>query len=498
MRRGLAEPAGVLVAAFLWHAAYSGYGLAPQDEGWLLNAASRVAAGETPYRDFTTAYVPGTYYLVAGVLDAFGPSLPAVRLLFALLRALTVLLVFLLARRLMSRPLAFAAAALTALVPGPWHKTFFALVPLAALVPAARWEAGGGLRWLALAGAAAGLGAWFRQDAALAAMAGAAWVAWAAERGRATASRSRAMVTLAGSAALAFLGPAAWLAAQGVTAGDVLAQSGVGAASIGAPVAASFASMIRLSAPGLAAPHAQIVAALAFSFPVLATLALRRSLAARRRSAVPAAATLGGLALVSLLLSNQLFRDHILVRFLQCGALAYVLFFALVETTVRPRVRLALLAAPVAFAAYVLFAEGGRDVPVEYTGSVAVRAAASAALDVRGHVMHVSEELAGDLGPLVRFVRERTAEGEPILVFGQPAILHFLADRPSPDRRIRFTQEHLAALDLAYWARVHAVGCRHVVMPRSWGELGPLAIYPKGRRPELVRRFGSWAVWRLP
>ncbi|MGQ0723416.1 MAG: glycosyltransferase family 39 protein [Candidatus Eiseniibacteriota bacterium] len=497
MRRGLTEAAGVLVAAFLWHAAYSGYGLAPQDEGWLLNAASRVAAGETPYRDFTTAYVPGTYWLVAGVLDGFGPSLPAVRLLFALLRALTVLLVYLLARRLTSRPLSFGAAALTALIPGPWHKTFFTLVPLAALVPAARWESAGGLRWLALAGAAAGLGAWVRQDAALAAMAGVSWVAWAG-RPRAAESRPRALATAAGSAALAFLGPAAWLAAQGVTAGDVLAQSGAGAASIGAPQAASAASMLRLSAPDLAAPHAQIVAALVLSLPLLAAFALRASLGDRRRRDHPAAATLGALALVSLLLSNQLFRDHILVRFLQCGAFAYILFAAVVGAA-RPRVRLALLAVPVAFAGYVLFTDGGRgDVPVEYTGTVAVRAGANAALDVRGHVLHVRDELARDLAPLAGFIREHTAEGEPILVFGQPAILHFLANRPSADRRIRFTQEHLAALDLDYWARIYAAGCRHVVMPRSWGELGPLSIYPKGRSPELVRRFGPWAVWALP
>jgi 4-amino-4-deoxy-L-arabinose transferase-like glycosyltransferase len=497
MRRGLAEPVVVLAAAFLWHAAYSGYGLAPQDEGWLLNAASRVAAGETPYRDFTTAYVPGTYWLVAGVLDAFGPNLPAVRLIFALLRALTVLLVFLLARRLTSRPFAFGAAALTALVPGPWHKTFYALVPLAALVPAARWESGGSLRWLAAAGCAAGVGAWFRQDAGFAALAGAAWVAWWAARSRAAASRRRALGVLVLSAAAAFLVPAAWLATQGVTAGDVLAQSGTGAVAVGAPRAHWLTSLLRLSAPDLAPPHAQIVAVLALSLPLLAVLGLHRSFA-RRRLAQPSAATLGGLALATLLLSNQVFREHVIVRFLQCGALAYVLFFALAGSA-RPLARGALLAVPAAFAAYLLLADGARgDIPVEYTGSIAVRAAANASLEVRGHVVHVRDDLARDLAPLAGFVRERTAESEPILVLGAPAILNFLADRPSPGRRIRFGQEHLPLLDLAFWRRVYASGCRHVIMPRSWGELAPLDIYPKGRKPEMLRRFGPWAVWALP
>ncbi|NNE44089.1 MAG: hypothetical protein HKN12_07760, partial [Gemmatimonadetes bacterium] len=156
------------MGAFLWHFSYARYGLVAQDEGWLLHAATRVAQGEVPYRDFLTAYVPGRYYLVAAVLESFGSSLPAVRILFCVLRALVVLLTFLIGLRIGNRPMALAAAVTVAVLPGPWHKTFYTLVPLLTFAPLLRWERTRGAAWLLLAGAVAGAGLWFRQDAAVA------------------------------------------------------------------------------------------------------------------------------------------------------------------------------------------------------------------------------------------------------------------------------------------------------------------------------------------
>lgn len=50
-------------------------GIQPNDEGLMLQAASRIAAGEVPYRDFWWFYPPGQPYLLAGLWKLSGPSL---------------------------------------------------------------------------------------------------------------------------------------------------------------------------------------------------------------------------------------------------------------------------------------------------------------------------------------------------------------------------------------------------------------------------------------
>src|SRR5438067_12913672 len=71
------------------------------DEGYFLDLADRVRQGALPYRDFSTYYTPGIFYLFAAVLKIFGASMLPIRYLMAVLRAAAAVLMFSLGRRVM-------------------------------------------------------------------------------------------------------------------------------------------------------------------------------------------------------------------------------------------------------------------------------------------------------------------------------------------------------------------------------------------------------------
>jgi hypothetical protein len=81
----------------------------PNDEGLMLRAAARIAAGEVPYRDFWWFYPPGQPYLLALLHDVFGPSLVVWRAVRVLADATVAALAYALARRRAGRGPALAA-----------------------------------------------------------------------------------------------------------------------------------------------------------------------------------------------------------------------------------------------------------------------------------------------------------------------------------------------------------------------------------------------------
>ena len=83
-------------------------GLDPFDEGLVLQAARRVAAGQIAYRDFTWSYGPAQPYLLAGLFKLFGVSLLDWRVLRALADGAVALMAFVLVRPHVPRPLALA------------------------------------------------------------------------------------------------------------------------------------------------------------------------------------------------------------------------------------------------------------------------------------------------------------------------------------------------------------------------------------------------------
>ncbi len=161
---------------FGWSGLTSGYE-GPYDEGNTLCAATRVLAGEIPYRDFWTLHPPGTTWILADAFRVFGATLEVERAVKLGVVALAAVLLFLLAR-LVARPLAAAAAALlfialpTQTLSLRSRDTGLVLVLAALLAACAPWNRP--RRGAFVAGLLAGLTAWFKQDFVLAAAAGGA------------------------------------------------------------------------------------------------------------------------------------------------------------------------------------------------------------------------------------------------------------------------------------------------------------------------------------
>lgn len=99
------------------------------DEGLVLTAAMRVAAGQIPHRDFYTNYGPAQFYVLAGLFKVFGTSILVERLLDLLVKALITALVFVVSSVYCRRAIALAASAVTLLwLFGLFDATFGAAV----------------------------------------------------------------------------------------------------------------------------------------------------------------------------------------------------------------------------------------------------------------------------------------------------------------------------------------------------------------------------------
>lgn len=195
--------------------------LDPFDEGLMLQAARRVAAGEVPYRDFLWPYGPAQPYLLAGLAELFGPSLLAWRVVRALTNAAIALAVYVLVRRVAPARLALvswlAAASAMAEPTGPTPFPQALLLGLLALALATRARdaaAPGGenapalrgdppARDLIAAGALTGLAAAWRLD--FAAYAAGAVVAALLVRAAGRAAALRFALAAAATGALVYL-----------------------------------------------------------------------------------------------------------------------------------------------------------------------------------------------------------------------------------------------------------------------------------------------------
>jgi Dolichyl-phosphate-mannose-protein mannosyltransferase len=185
-------------------AALSGFtilrGISPHDEGLMLQAGSRIASGQWPYRDFWTNYPPGQPLVLALLQDVFGPSLLAWRILRTLVDAGTALLAYLLVRRRAPEPYAITAwlavAGAMAFPTGPGPNPPALLLALAALLLARKKPATAGLL--------AGLSFVFRFELGLAAVAGVLIAAPSEppKRSRRTQPRTKAAFAAAAGALL--------------------------------------------------------------------------------------------------------------------------------------------------------------------------------------------------------------------------------------------------------------------------------------------------------
>jgi hypothetical protein len=162
---------GLLAAAtFIAYAWSAHFWIDPVDEGYFLDLADRVSRGAIPYRDFTTYYTPGVFYLFAASFKLFGANLLWPRYMMAALRAATLLLTYGLTRRVAPWPIALLPFAATALLdtwpiePEP-HPSWPAIVMcLATMECVVRHVTTQRVRWLVFAGLTTGVCFLFKQN----------------------------------------------------------------------------------------------------------------------------------------------------------------------------------------------------------------------------------------------------------------------------------------------------------------------------------------------
>lgn len=130
--------------------------------GYSVAPSERVLQGEIPYRDFLFNYTPGILWVNALLMKAFGATLMATRIGLFVFKLATLLALYHLGRRLTNRWIALVPVVLTLAWLG--HQQIFNVFPdqylmlfaLAGLLSMLNYDRTGGLRWLALCGAATG------------------------------------------------------------------------------------------------------------------------------------------------------------------------------------------------------------------------------------------------------------------------------------------------------------------------------------------------------
>jgi hypothetical protein len=140
------------------------------DEGYFVYLASRVHAGDLPYRDFDTYYTPGIFYLYSWTFSLFGLSVMPIRILMSGVRVLWALVLYRLSRRVVAWPFALLPFLVVAGVdsapvfPEPHPAWIATLATLGVMETIARHQVSGARRWLVLAGVLAGVAFLFKQN----------------------------------------------------------------------------------------------------------------------------------------------------------------------------------------------------------------------------------------------------------------------------------------------------------------------------------------------
>lgn len=491
-----------LAAAFAaagFHLAYASYGNLTQDEAWLLECAARVGSGQVAHRDFVSIYPPGQFHLAQVALDAAGGDARAVRWMWAILRGVVVGLTLALGRRLMPWPWAAAAAIAVVLMPGPWHKTFYALVPLAVLLAAARALVHARLAGFVWSGVLAGIGFWFRHDVALFAWGAAGLLPLLHEVGsrrRAWAEALRRMACvavggLAGATAAGwyFVGgiePRLWIEQLFLRA----MQEGHGRIDLMQVAAASGGW------PALALPLVAFASAGGWLVYLVAQ--------GWRQPWDRRAAVLAMVAVFSLLAANQVVRISMVARFLQGGPVVFSLWFAAVAELVRRMPRLGgglALFGVLAPLALTLALWRGWDIglPAEYAGTAALRFSRPVPFRLpHGGTIYVEPQWAGTVGRFERILRSLPDDGGPTVVFGWPAGLLHLTQRRNPTRLIRFEEESVTPAEREEAWQTIRHEARFIFIDRRYLTGRAKSWWPLVRRDYRVRWDGArFQVWEL-
>jgi hypothetical protein len=233
------------------------------DSGLVVYGSWRVADGALPYRDFDHAYGPSLFYLNAALFRLFGADLSVIVTSILALKAILAALVFALARRVATAPVAIATTAVLVFVWGaplwlfdaPYAQHYALATALAGLLTMVSANPERRRRALVVAGLWTGVAATFKYTAGLFTLS--ALVLAALEdttpAPRATAVRSEAVRAVRLAAACSVVAVIALYAVANVRLDQSLAGL-VTVALVVAPSAAMSAAVVRDELRGRADP----------------------------------------------------------------------------------------------------------------------------------------------------------------------------------------------------------------------------------------------------
>jgi hypothetical protein len=123
---------------------------------------------------------------------------------------------------------------------------------------------------------------------------------------------------------------------------------------------------------------------------------------------------------------------------------------------------------------------------------------------LRGERLYLTPRRGRQLKQIVGYIRGRTGEGEPILVFPNQALLYFLCDRPNPTRFVgTFTLKYPdKAEDRRFWREwvedARRVSPRYLVVSRKFREADTRHYFQAviAKRYDLDRAFGELLVMK--
>lgn len=165
---GLAEIEAPLIAGGLLFYAL----IAPQlrfdigDEGYVLYIAQQILDGQRLYTDIELfTYLPGLFYLFAGLLHFAKGEITTLNLLLALPLTLNAWLTFRIVKNHAGLLMGLIAAVALMLYPGPWNRFYIPTLNLAILFCVSQFLLTSQTKWLGWLGAIAGIGLAIRIDA---------------------------------------------------------------------------------------------------------------------------------------------------------------------------------------------------------------------------------------------------------------------------------------------------------------------------------------------
>jgi hypothetical protein len=448
-RRLAASALGVLALALVFFASYHDYGLAPFDEGVHLEGIRLQAEGRMDPARFT--HYSAQYRWFAAALPGGEPNLELIRLVWVALRALTALLIFLVARRLLPSAWPVLPVACFLALPGPWHKSIVPWTVCLCLYAVTRTLATGKVLWYCALGVA--LSVAFALHPYTGVLSGAAWLLLvvltpAARYGAADGSRTLARAVrwhapFAVTVLVLTFAPADFF--RQVSPLDLLGQN--------ASLVSSIIPGSRFFAAHLVAGASDPRVALTLSLYLMVLPILVAGVWMVRHPAGTGLDARGRLVVLALVVMGALNLAKWVVRLdlahlIQNAPPLWILLALVLQRGVvgagaaragtSPRrapfrrygVMIAVAVLALWLAAVVAFGVTSSDT---FVGGIGLRLATETAPLVHPHgVLHVAPGMAATLTSLSTVIRDSSARGDALLVSANPKILHYLTGRPGP------------------------------------------------------------------